>query len=211
MFGFIKRALSGTKVEEPELEYTAPTEVEVETHQPKLSELKFTREYDPDKRNLMVMDDQKGMVHIFVDELESIEAFDVYDRFNIMPVDGVFSAFKVERYLAANPDIRFDIAFLDMTLGGIIDGVEYDGIDVAIMLKKNNPYCEIQFLTGHIMNERVSIIFDYMTKFKTFFGEDIDDKIECNGRETYRHIIPKTADRAALAECVLNRYEKDVS
>jgi hypothetical protein len=207
MFGFFEKK----KVkEEEELEYTSPESLHVEEFVPSISKPEFIHEYDPEKKNIIVMDDQKGMVNIFIGELLSIKEYDVDKLFNILPIHGVYSAFKVERYIEANPDIKFDLAFLDMTLGGILKGVEYDGIDVAIMLKNQNSKCEVLFLTGHIMNERVSIIFDYMQKFRDYFKEEISSTTNVMVGDSQisimDHIIPKSENRSLLTKIALDKY-----
>ena len=208
MFGLFNKKKK--KEEDESLPYTSPESLKVEEFVPSISAPEFVNGYDPEKKNMIVMDDQKGMVNIFIGEMLSIKEYNIDKLFNILPVHGVYSAFKVERFIENNPDVKFDVAFLDMTLGGILSGVEYDGIDVAIMLKDSNPKCEVQFLTGHIMNGRVSIIFDYMQKFREYFKEDISSTMNViEGGSTMtvlNHIVPKSENRSLLAKIFLDRF-----
>jgi len=193
---FILRTKECEKVEvEEEMSYTKPEQVKVNRIQPEIIAPICRGDYSKEKPSLLVLDDQVGVVNTVIGELEEIEGIDIHEEFNVLASSGKYAAFGIEKFMSEPACQNIQLAFVDITLGGIIDGIEYDGIDVAKELKKNNPHCEVYFLTGHTMNSKVSVIFDYVNKFKDYFGSDIDELEIENGQEKYVHIIPKSSNR----------------
>lgn len=168
--------------------------------------------FDPDKPTILIMDDFIGMAQLLYDELARVKCCDVRENFNTMLATGSFAAFTVKNMLKiGEPPI--DIAFLDITLGGVIKGKEYDGIDIAILVKKYYPNCVIRFVTGHTLNRHNPEIFQFIKKFEEFFNEKIDDThiVTYRGeeRELYKHIINKNGNRVeSLGATIQEFYDK---
>lgn len=160
--------------------------------------------------NILIMDDFIGMAQLIKDELNRIQCCDVYKNFNILIATGNYAAFTVKKFLELPDKKIIDVAILDITLGGVIDNIEYDGIDIAIMLKKHNPNCVIKFLTGHTLNEYNPEIFKFMQKFKDYFKIPIDatkySSFKNKEYETYAHIINKNGNRVADLGDLLQTY-----
>ena len=147
---------------------------------------------------ILIMDDYSGMVDLLYTEVLRIQCCDIGSKFNIITATDEYAAFTVKEYIDHGGKI--DIAFLDITIGGIKDGIELDGIDTAIMIKKACPDSEIKFITGHTLNKRNPEIFEFMQKFYNETGFNIDEEEEIKDLKTQemmtirKHIIGKNSN-----------------
>ena len=165
---------------------------------------------------IVIMDDFKGMVDMLYIELLRVQCVDITKHFNIVLAGDKYAAFSVSRYLETH---NIDIAFLDITIGGRINNVELDGVDIALQIKKNtiidNSLSEIRFITGHALNKRVPEMFEFMEKFKEATGLEIDEDertlIEPTGEELLikKHIIGKNSNRVLLMALTIERWLKN--
>lgn len=154
------------------------------------------------------MDDFRGMTNLIKDELKRVSCCDIYDKFTIVIATGEFAGFSVEKEI--DKGLVVDIGFLDITLGGVIRGLEYDGIDVAIMVKNQNPKSLIKFVTGHTLNRKNPEIFQFITRFENYFKVPIDETESVISRDgvvdIYKHIIQKNSDRVFLLTKTIEKW-----
>jgi len=189
--------------------YTSPDELKIDEQEIVIPDVKFCEPEIEGRPNILIMDDFIGMVNVIQDELERVQCCDVHEHFNIITATGNYAAFSVEKYLK-NPDKRIDAAILDITLGGVINSIEYDGIDTAIMIKEHNPDCVIRFITGHTLNKRNPAIFKFMQKFEHFFNASMDETktITFNNKKIlmYKHVIHKNGNRVESLGDLIQEY-----
>jgi hypothetical protein len=190
-------------------EYITPAELKPAEYSIKVPEMFFCQPEIEGNPNILIMDDFTGMAELIKDELSRVQYCDVYKEFNIMMATGNYAGFTVEKYLK-DPDKTVDVGILDITLGGVINNIEYDGIDVAIMLKQHNPKCLIKFITGHTLNKYNPEIFEFIQKFEEFFQTPIDEtkKLVYKGEEIemYKHIINKNGNRVSAYGDLIEEY-----
>ncbi len=159
---------------------------------------------------ILIMDDYSGMVDLLYTEVLRIQCCDIGSKFNIITATDEYAAFTVKEYIENGGTI--DIAFLDITIGGIKDGIELDGIDTAIMIKKAYPDSEIKFITGHTLNKRNPEIFEFMQKFYNETGFNIDEEEEIKELKTQemmkirKHIIGKNSNRVMLMAIAIEQW-----
>ena len=159
---------------------------------------------------ILIIDDFPGMVDLLYTELLRVQCCRISDKFNIITATEEYAAYTVKEYLDHGGKI--DIAFLDITIGGIKDGIELDGIDIAIMIKEINPECEIRFITGHTLNKRNPEIFEFMQKFYIQTGIQIDEQEEVLEIKTQepitimKHIIGKNGNRLLLMAIAIEQW-----
>lgn len=159
---------------------------------------------------ILIMDDYSGMVDLLYTEVLRIHCCDISSKFNIITATDEYAAFTVKEYIDHGGKI--DIAFLDITIGGIKDGIELDGIDTAIMIKKACPDSEIKFITGHTLNKRNPEIFEFMQKFYNETGFNIDEEEEIKELKTQemmtirKHIIGKNSNRLMLMAIAIEQW-----
>jgi len=159
---------------------------------------------------ILIMDDYSGMVDLLYTEVLRIQCCDIGSKFNIITATDEYAAFTVKEYIEHGGTI--DIAFLDITIGGIKDGIELDGIDTAIMIKKACPDSEIKFITGHTLNKRNPEIFEFMQKFYNETGFNIDEEEEVKELKTQetmkirKHIIGKNSNRVMLMAIAIEQW-----
>jgi len=200
---------------EPECDYLKPMELGSNKLDITIPEIKIDF-LDKNKKNIFIMDDFDGMGNLIKDEILQTECINVEEHFNIILDTGTFAGFSIKNLLENEKDLKIDLAFLDITLGGIINGVELDGVDIAILLKKRNPNCLVKFVTGHTLNRHNPEIFKFIQKFEKIFEMKID---EIEEREylidgelkkipIYKHIINKTGNRRDLLEITICDYMK---
>ncbi len=159
---------------------------------------------------ILIMDDYSGMVDLLYTEVLRIQCCGIGSKFNIITTTDEYAAFTVKEYIDHGGKI--DIAFLDITIGGIKDGLELDGIDTAIMIKKACPDSEIKFITGHTLNKRNPEIFEFMQKFYNETGFNIDEEEEIKELKTQemikirKHIIGKNSNRVMLMAIAIEQW-----
>ena len=159
---------------------------------------------------ILIMDDYSGMVDLLYTEVLRIQCCDIGSTFNIITATDEYAAFTVKEYIDHGGKI--DIAFLDITIGGIKDGLELDGIDTAIMIKKACPDSEIKFITGHTLNKRNPEIFEFMQKFYNETGFNIDEEEEIKELKNQemikirKHIIGKNSNRVVLMAIAIEQW-----
>ena len=196
-------------------DYKKPKSIKKVNYKAVIPKISFSNEFQKEKPTILIMDDFIGMANLIDNELGRVECVDVKETFNIISATGSYAAFTVKNLLKdGEPPI--DIALLDITLGGVVKGQEYDGVDVAILIKKYYPECVIRFVTGHTLNRHNPEIFQFIKKFEDFFKVKIDEThtIMYNNkeREIYKHIINKNGNRVeALGDTIQEFFDKDKS
>lgn len=194
-------------------DYLKPIDVTPTEYHPKIEKMEYIQPEYNGKPYILIMDDFKGMARLIKDELHRIQCCDVYNNFNIMMATGDYAAFTVQNFLtSASTNVlekTIDIAILDITLGGVINNIEYDGIDIAIMIKNKYPNCIIRFLTGHTLNRHNPAIFKFIKKFEDYFRTPIDEEHTTFFMDEeiimYKHIINKNGNRVA---CLGNQIQE---
>ncbi len=156
--------------------------------------------------SILIIDDQIEMVNLILMELKRVQCINVYKYFDIIVYTGEYLGFSIIQDIQNNKLPKIDIAILDITLGGIDDGIEYDGIDVSIELDKRDNNTWINYITGHSMNTKISLIFNYVNKFHNYFGSNIDDELQ-NGRKKY--LINKTENRVKIFGQLIENFIKE--
>jgi len=199
--------------EQEELDYLKPMDLGSNNYKIEIPEININKEaiFNKDLKTIFIMDDFDGMAELIKDELYQARCCNVKEYFNIIVSTGIFAGFSIRNLLMSNPDLIIDIAFLDITLGGIINGEELDGIDIAILLKERNPDCLIKFVTGHTLNKHNPEIFKFIHKFETTFKVKMDEIEETSSSNNgdikiYKHVINKTSNRKELIELTLHNY-----
>jgi len=191
-------------------EYTSPSSLVYKQEKIVVPDAYSMKPIDPNKPTILLMDDFTGITQLLLSELQRVQYEEVDTGFNIILCTGLFAAFSAKKLLET--DQSLDIAFLDITLGGIIDGVEYDGIDIAIMIKKKYPNCIIKFVTGHTLNKHNPEIFKFIQKFENFFKTDIceitDICFKNNKTQIYEHVIPKNGNRVESMGYAIQEYRE---
>lgn len=191
--------------------YTTPKDLVRKSYDIIIPDMHYCQPEIEGRPNILIMDDFVGMAHLIKDEMHRIQCCDVYNNFNVLMATGNYAAFTVKKFLKET-DKKVDVAILDITLGGVIDTIEYDGIDTAIALKKHNPDCVIRFITGHTLNKHNPEIFKFIQKFEHFFKTSMDATKKVTFKdevvEMYKHIINKNGNRvAALGDLIQEYYD----
>jgi len=195
----------------PEFNYFKPEEIEYTINSELLiNDVEYVNKIGDKYPTILIMDDFKAMINLLSNELKRIESLDVFKNYNIISATGEFAAFSVNKFLTSGGCV--DIAFLDITLGGVINNIELDGIDISIKIKECNPDSNIKFITGHTLNRRNPEIFKFAQKFEKFFNREMDEQkeIEINGElvKIYEHVIGKNDARLILMEQAIKEYNK---
>lgn len=194
-----KRIITGDTCSILEYDYTRPSEMIVEKYLIEIPEIQIIKVDDTPRPGILLMDDISGMTALIRAELGRVQCCEVVSEFNLAIADGDYAGFIVQDFLKNNDDFIINVAFLDITLGGVIDGVEFDGVDVAIMIKEKFPDSIIKFITGHTLNRRNPEIFKFIEKFENHFSVSIDEteNVIIDGviQKLYKHVIGKNSNR----------------
>ncbi len=209
----VKHIISQRDMDNDYDHYKKPKSIKTDSYKTIIPQIGLNKNFDKTKPTILIMDDFVGMATLIQDELERVKCIDVKKNYNILTATGNYAAFTVKNLLKdGEPPI--DIALLDITLGGVVKGQEYDGVDVAILIKKYYPNCVIRFVTGHTLNRHNPEIFQFIKKFEDFFGVKIDEthQVLYNGtnREIYKHIINKNGNRVeSLGDTIQEHLDKE--
>jgi len=212
MINWLKKLLKPKekiKEEEDEFTYFKPEEIEYTINSELLiNDVEYINKLGDKYPTILLMDDFKAMITLLSNELKRIESIDVFKEFNIISATGEFAAFSVDKFIKDGGCV--EIAFLDITLGGVINNIELDGIDISIKIKECNPDSNIKFITGHTLNRRNPEIFKFAQKFENFFNKEMDEKkeVKLNGEKIniYEHVIGKNDSRLILMEQAIKEY-----
>jgi len=126
-------------------------------------------------KNLFILDDIEETWHIYDyanNKLKNDYKLDIND-YNIIKCFGKTAGFMAYKFLKLNGK-KMDIhaAALDLTLGFGIklkngEFVDFDGIDIALILDEMYPECNFAFFTAHSMNfEQNSTLKQFKYKFE---------------------------------------------
>jgi len=193
-----------------QFEYLSPKTIKPQIFNSEIDEAVPVNKINSNKPNILIMDDFKGMVDLLQNELNNVSVCDVHDKFNVYLAYGEFAGFAARNLIEQG--IKIDIAFLDITLGGIIRGEELDGIDIAKLCYKSNPKCIVQFVTGHSLNKRNPQIFEFIKKYESFFNDKMDGTILFKQDDTvhklFKNIIHKNSNRLLNMEYIFTEYMK---
>ncbi len=178
----------------------------------KMDKLKTINFISKEHQTILIMDDYQSMVDLIAKELKRIDCGEgcvIYENYNIVSASSEYAAFIVENALL-NDGLRVDIAFLDITLGGVMNNLELDGIDIADILKRANPNCNVKLLTGHTLNKKNPEIFKFFQKFEDVFDRQIDERRTITNGEIsndiLEHVISKNDNRVfLLREAILQK------
>ncbi len=193
------------KENDKSFKYSIPSELEIKTVCINLPKMEWFNKLDNPTGTILIIDDQKEMVKLLCTELKRVQYINVMKNFNIVTYTGEYLGFPLIQHIKEKTIPKIDIAILDITLGGIIDGIEYDGIDISIELRKAFPDVIFKYITGHSMNKKISTIFNYITKFKEYFGESIESEYS-NGIR--KHLINKTDNRIEAIGLLIEKFDK---
>ena len=227
-FGDLKKEQKGNIPDLCIEEYTKPEELHkfMDNHSNEIPSVKYVNSFEPENPTLLIMDDHAGMVSLIVDELMSkINSIHV----NIITASSDYAAFSVKEFINNPNHCKIDIAFLDISLGGICfeDNalIEMDGIDIAEMLWKDNPSAEIRFITGHTLAGKNQELHSFTKKFESMIlNLDIKQssnkkftsvfeyfsRIDSNlvNRVAYNYIIHKSVNRLELMLFAIHKWYK---
>jgi hypothetical protein len=151
-----------------------------------IQEMEFPENYNKYNINILILDDNAGVLSIIEDDLLMLELDEEINmgHINIFQATTEMGAFIVTKFLLNHPDIIFDMAILDLTIGDYLaikesgfSNVKLDGVDIAIKLFKANNDIKLLFHTGHSMNNRHNLISEYINKFANNTGLNINDYI----------------------------------
>lgn len=120
-------------------------------------------------------------------DIERIYGINIEQTCKIVKCLGDQAGYMAYKY-AVLENNKIDIGILDITLGHRIKimnewYMEFDGIDVAIQLKKHNPYFEFVLSTAHTTNLENYSIKNYNDKCIKNLGHDLN-KVYLNKNST---------------------------
>ena len=176
-----------------------PTSVDGSWDYKSVEGMKFPISYSPDKLNLVILDDDPELVSItktdiemlasgkdnttlleMVDDVdETIMMLDSVkiDNYNIFEAVGSDAVFTLKVFLEADSNFKFDLAVLDLYIGGFrtVNGENtvYDGIDAYSMMHEKNPKLKVIFNTSFTMAKGSKISDGFSKKFESVTGSDI--------------------------------------
>lgn len=166
------------KIEENKVEDDKPLLEGLDTYEQikEVENVRFVTEYRPDRKTMVVVDDNKGAASFITDDVIDGMGLDI----NIIMFTGYQAGFLVEE-VVNKLGIVVDHAILDITLGGRrrINGINivYDGVDVFNILYKINNKLTYIFYTSNNMNRQLKVIDNIMIKYESITGDDMKKHI----------------------------------
>jgi len=140
--------------------------------------------FDNNKRSILIVDDNPGMVSFLKDDIEFIEHDNVINlsEYNLLTFDTPYAAFTFQKVQDMNNGLNIDYAILDITIGGSImtpnGNIKYTGVDIYEMILKYNPDVKVIFYTGNQLNPYIKSNKKLIDQFSTITnGKKINDFI----------------------------------
>lgn len=143
--------------------------------------------FDPAKKNLVIIDDSKGIVSVVQDMLEELhkEGRINIEEYNVLPFFDKYAPFVMEETLNELGDIKVDLAIIDIILPGKMkrDGKYFkkDGVDVAHVLNRKYGCENFVFFTGNVVSEYIEFIREKVERFHKYFGKHIKEHMIFKG------------------------------
>jgi len=138
--------------------------------------------YDLTKKNILIIDDSKGIISMINDFLD--ECLNVKD-YNVLSFFQKYAPFIMMKTFSQMNMKSIDFAIIDIVLPGKMQiknkYVKYDGIDVAIYLYEKYNCKNFLFYTGNLNGEFSDYFEEKSEKFEKYFGRDIHDFIVYKG------------------------------
>jgi len=116
--------------------------------------------YNPLLKNIIIIDDNKGMINFLKVDIEQMMQTGEIPKVNIFLFDTPYAVFELEVFLLENPNIKFDYAIIDITYGGRrlgSDGrnIVYTGIDALRLIHGTNKDLKYLLFTGNNLNRSI--------------------------------------------------------
>ena len=135
------------------------------------------------KKNLLIIDDNAGLVSLIEDVLE-IES--LKDKINVLKINSIYAGFVLHILKRKKGFLKIDYAVIDLSLGGVIyndevGNIGHEGIMVFKDIYENNKNVKFFFYTGNNLNPYVYA----SKKIITLFSEIT------NGKNILEYVIFK--------------------
>lgn len=170
---------------------------------------RIMKHYDKKKKNIVIIDDSRGIVSVLEDfliEVEKTGNINIED-YNILTFYDKYAPFVLKKTLEDLGVEKIDYAIVDIVLPGKLreHGVyqKLDGIDVSILLNKEYKCNNLCFFTGNVVSEHVAYIKDKVIKFNEIFDGDIRDYIIFKGDNDGEETIKKLSNLFTDKEYIL--------
>ena len=143
------------------------------------------REFDIDKnkQTILIIDDYIGITNtanIIITTSDDLHL----DDYNIIKFWGIKAGKELLLYLEKNPDIKIDVAIIDMLINGI------DGVDIVYKMIKNSPDVRYMFYTGVDLEGNEYKYNKARAKYVKFLGDNFLDKIVLKSKSFKDVIAP---------------------
>lgn len=139
-----------------------------------------TYDIDLNKKCIILLDDNEGVVSFLKDDLKELSNSGVFniDEFNIVEFTTEHAGFYLLAFLKTHPNVDIAFGIFDISLGGgVFDkykgNIVLDGVDCFIETYNNNNAIKFLFFTGNKLNEYIKKNKEIVNKFKKFHKDDI--------------------------------------
>ena len=139
--------------------------------------------FDFNKKTVLLIDDNAGIVSFLEDDLEIIfeEHHINLEKFNILSFVGEHAVYEFLSLIREYADLNIEYAILDITIGGSLvtdfGNVKLTGMDVFDVIYKINPEVKYFFYTGNLIKDPISTIDKVISKYKLIANKNLEDKI----------------------------------
>lgn len=134
---------------------------------------------DKNLKNLLIIDDNEGMVSFLKDDIEYLIGEGKIDKVNVIAISSPYAAFSLKLLKEKIDWLVIDYAIIDITLGGSImskkGNIKYTGVDAYEILDNNQ--CKYMFYTGNNLNPYIKANRKLIEQFKELTNEDIMDYV----------------------------------
>lgn len=187
MFLWINRIFKKSAPQEKVFEINVPDLIppkqDIEIYLP---EERIISQFKPNRKNILIIDDSKGITSIVEDFVAEI--VDVTE-YNVLVFYGLNAAFVMKATLKRLEELgleKIDYAIIDIVLPGKmkVDNKyeRLDGIDISIYLNKMYSLENFIFYSGNILNSYVDYIEEKIAKFKDHFNKNLKNYIILKGQ-----------------------------
>lgn len=132
---------------------------------------------DKDKKTILIIDDNEGMVNFIRDDFVSILGDD-FSNYNILTFTSPLAAYILIMYFE-KINLKVELAIIDILLNGIVKtsekNIKLTGVDVFEYLKQKTKIQNFFFYTGNQLNTDITFVRQMVEQFKKITGKNIED------------------------------------
>lgn len=140
------------------------------------------KEYNPDKKSILLIDDNKAIIGFMQEDLEYLNEHGVFDieDYNIISISGPHAAYNLHCLQEQHQGLNIELAIIDTAYTGAViqDDIagRFNGVDVYEKIIKYNPDVKVLF-HSNCLNGALKSTIKMTKQFFMLSGENMENHL----------------------------------